>query len=49
MTVENSFSLIYNKSKLIFTVYSAKTSFISYLEPVSFASECEVGVEKNAQ
>lgn len=29
-----------------FSVYSAKTSFISHLEPVSFAGECEDGLEK---
>lgn len=35
-----------HKSKLIFTVYSAKTFNISHLEPVSFASYCEDGVKK---
>ena len=38
--------LAHSKSKLIFTVNSAKTTFISHLEPVSFGSNCEDGVEK---
>lgn len=33
-------------NKHFYCLYSTKTSFISHLDPVSFASECEDGEEK---